>query len=581
MFFQGLIFLCYTFCKKNLFIFTRRIIFFIALLKMENKTPTTGLFKSIFALISAIVLMLVSATGYTQTSGIKAQNDSSTVLFLKSIQVENAAQLINTPQDEVLSLSNVAGTSLFYNSKQPVKGKDFVFDNHIDLAIFFNGSFQKQTIELKKPLNKRKWKILAGHSPATKELFLYKDNGGGDLYIADMKTVKRKCLKRLHKNINSKYDETMAATNQDGSEIYFISDRPGGIGGKDIWMSKRGEDNSWGEAINLGPAINTDRDEGFVWVSPNSDKIWFSSQGHKGMGGYDVFVSEKSGDQWRKPQNLGLPVNSAFNETSISLNADGVSGFLVSDRPGGYGGYDIYTVKFPDSKKEFALSDGTETPSVNHGTVPMKGVVFDNDTKEPLMSDIQVVENGAENILVNYTNNPENGKYLIFLSENTNSTAIFDADGYLPHFESISLANISPSIKLIRKDIGLQKLKIGERGIFKNILFEFGKDNLRPESVPELLRIVDLMERYPAMEMEVQGHCDHIGSKTYNQKLSEKRAGSVVRYLSASGVIKTRLIAVGKGEDLPVAPNVNPNGTDNPEGRMLNRRTEFLILKLN
>jgi outer membrane protein OmpA-like peptidoglycan-associated protein len=211
----------------------------------------------------------------------------------------------------------------------------------------------------------------------------------------------------------------------------------------------------------------------------------------------------------------------------------------------------------------------------------MKGIIFDTDTKEPLKATIQVTENENDTIQVSYTNNPETGKYLIFLSEAMNSTAIFDADGYLPHFESISLAGASPSVKLIQKDIALQKLKIGERGIFKNILFEFGKDNLRPESVPELLRIVDLMERYPAMEMEVQGHCDHIGSKIYNQKLSEKRAGSVVRYLTASGVMQSRIIAVGKGEDFPVAPNVNSNGTDNPEGRMLNRRTEFLIQKLN
>jgi len=567
--------------KKNLYIFTRQISFFNAWLKMENKRSLSGIFTAFVIQIAALVLALVPVQGQAQIPMKETQNDSSKVLFLKSIKVENAGRFINTPQDEKMALSNTGGTSLFYNGKQPQKGKAFVFDNEINLAIMFNGAFQKQTVELKKPLNKPKWRKLAGHSPYAKELYLHRDNGGGDLYMTSLKDVKWKCPKRLGKNVNSKYDESMAATNQDGSEIYFISDRPGGVGGKDIWMSKRGEGKSWEEAMNLGPVINTVRDEGFVWVSPKSDKIWFTSQGHQNMGGYDVFVSEKSGDQWRKPQNPGMPVNSPNNETSISLNADGQSGFLVSDRPGGYGGYDVYTVKFPDTKKEFVLSDVTITAGSQDSIIPMKGVIFDTDTKEPLKATIQVTENEDETILVNYTNNPETGKYLIFLSEATNSNAIFDAEGYLPHFESISLANTSPLVKVIQKDIGLQKLKIGERGIFKNILFEFGKDNLKPESVPELLRIVDLMQRYPAMEMEVQGHCDHIGSKIYNQKLSEKRAGSVVRYLTASGVIQTRLIAVGKGEDFPVAPNVNSNGSDNPEGRMLNRRTEFLIQKLN
>jgi len=547
---------------------------------MEKRTSISGIFRAFLAIIT-VVFLLVTLQGHTQAPSTISQNDSSNVLFLKSIKVENAGKFINTPQDEEMALSNAGGTSLFYNGKQPQKGKTFVFDNKINLAIMFNGVYQKQGVELKKPINKKKWRKLAGHNPTTKELYLHRDNGGGDLYMTSLKEIKGKCPKRLGKNINSKYNESMAATNHDGTEIYFISDRPGGVGGKDIWMSQRGEGNAWEKAINLGPVINTTGDELFVWVSPNSDRIWFSSQGHQSMGGYDVFVSEKSGEQWRIPQNAGMPVNSAFDETSISLSSDGLTGLLVSNRPGGYGGYDIYTVKFPETKKEFVLSDVEEPSGHQDTTIPMKGIVFDTDTNEPLKAIIQITDDADTSLDAKYTTNPETGKYLIFLTEGSNSTVVFDAEGYLPNFENISLISASPQVKLIRKDVALQKLKIGERGIFKNILFEFGKDNLRPEAVPELLRIIDLMKRYPAMEMEVQGHCDHIGSKIYNQKLSEKRAGSVLRYLTASGIIQSRLIAVGKGEDFPVAPNVNPNGSDNPEGRMLNRRTEFLIQKLN
>lgn len=528
-----------------------------------------------------IVFMVLSLQIKAQQFDKQQPGDSSTVLFRKSIKVENAGRLINTPQDETMALSNAAATSLFYNGMQPLKEKSFVFGDEISLAIMFNGAFQKQTVELKKPLNKKKWRKLAGHNPISKEMFLYGNKGGGDLYMIPMKDVGRRCPKRLSKNINSGNNETMAATTNDGSEMYFISDRQGGFGGKDIWMSRRGERNEWEKAVNLGPVINTSRDEGFVWVSPDGKQLWFSSQGHQNLGGYDVFVSEKTGEHWSPPQNPGMPVNSAFDETSISLNQEGLTGFLVSDRPGGFGGKDIYTVKFPQSEKEFVMAEVDETTGRMDNTIALKGLVFDSLTKEPLQAAIQITDKSDISQTASYTTNPQSGKYLIFLAEGSNNTAVFDANGYLPHIETVSLVNASPTIKMIEKNIALQKLTIGERGIFKNILFEFGKDNLKPESVPELIRIVDLMERYPGMEMEVQGHCDHIGSKTFNQKLSEKRASSVVRYLTASGIVKSRLIAVGKGEDFPLVPNLNPDGTDNPEGRKLNRRTEFLIQKLN
>lgn len=545
--------------------------------KKSNVFRIINMFLSVMPFVFMVVCMQVQA----QQTETPLPGDSSKVLFKKSIKVVNAGRLINTPQNETMALSNVSANSLFYNGMQLINEKKFVFDDQINLAVIFNGTLQKQTIELKKPLNRKKWRKLAGHNPFTKELFLYKNKGGGDLYMTVLNDANRKCPKRLSKNINSRYNETVVATTNDGAEIYFISDRPGGVGGKDIWMCKRGKHDKWEKAVNLGPAINTSQDEGFVWISPDGSQLWFSSQGHQNLGGYDVFVAEKSGERWGLPQNPGMPVNSAYNETSISLNQEGLTGFLVSDRPGGFGLKDIYTVKFPQNQKEFVMAEVDQSIEIMENTIALKGLVFDSITREPLQAAIQITDKADISKTANYTTNPQTGKYLIFLTEGSNSTAVFDANGYLPHIETVSLVNASPTLKLIEKNIALRKLIIGERGIFNNILFEFGKDNLKPESVPELIRIVDLMERYPLMEMEVQGHCDNVGSKTFNQKLSEKRAGSVVRYLTASGIVKSRLSAVGKGEDFPVAPNLNTDGTDNPEGRKLNRRTEFLIQKLN
>jgi outer membrane protein OmpA-like peptidoglycan-associated protein len=401
-------------------------------------------------------------------------------------------------------------------------------------------------------------------------MFLYRDDihGNGDIYESVLKGTEWSSGVLMPEPVNTKYHESSASLSPDGKKLYYVSDRPGGIGGRDIWYCTLDANGKWTNAINIGLPVNTPQDEEGIFIHPDGKTMYFSSKGHNSLGGYDVYrtVRQTVDGKWSTPENLGAPLNTTGDDAYFVLEANGTTGYYTSSRPGGNGEKDIYKVTFKWIEEKHA------TPNL----VLVKGVISD-DYGKPFGASIEIIDNEKNEIVTKLSSNSATGKYLVSLPAGKNYGIRISAKDYLFHSENFNIPE-SAAYAEIEKDIELKKIEVGKTIVLKNIFYDFDKATLRNESVSELERLVALMEEYPSLKIELSSHTDSKGTDDYNQALSQARAQSVVNYLISKSIGKDRLVAKGYGEAKPVALNENPDGTDNPEGRQLNRRTEFKIL---
>ncbi|TCS84331.1 WD40 repeat protein [Anseongella ginsenosidimutans] len=344
----------------------------------------------------------------------------------------------------------------------------------------------------------------------------------------------------------------------DGQTLYFVSDMEGGLGGTDIYVCRRMDDGSWGEAENLGPEINTAADERTPALDQEGN-LYFSSKGHAGMGGLDIFHASASGNSFASPRNMGYPVNSSHDDLTFRYFTE-ETGYLTSDRREGRGDDDIYyfTIK---KVLHFAL----------------EGQVLTLRTKEPLA--------GAKVILTNLDTREEfttrtdaDGNYRFELAPDARYRVRAEMDEYQLHkAEDAFTAGLEASTTLER-DLFLESLYPGQTFVLENIYYDFDKSNIREDAALELDKLVALLKEYPTISIELSSHTDSRGSDSYNMALSQRRAESAVAYLVEKGIAAERLEARGYGETRLV--NKCSNGVAcSVEAHQLNRRTEFTILK--
>ncbi len=357
--------------------------------------------------------------------------------------------------------------------------------------------------------------------------------------------------------INSGHSETTPSISPDGQTLYFAGTRSGGQGGRDIWKSTRTK-SGWGRPVNLGDSINTPGDEIAPFIHHDNKTLYFSSNRHVGLGGFDLYKSTKKDDgTWSTSVNLGYPINTNKDEErGIIITADGTKGFFASDRPGGFGGMDIYYFDVPESIRP--------TP-----TSYFEGTVFDAETRNRLRASVELfdIETGK---LIYSGNADKKGQFLVTLPSESNYLLNVSEEGYLFYSDHFAMKQ-TPSHTPYRKDIPLDPLSTGKSTILRNIFFAFDSDSLKNESEVELQLLVKLLENNPSLQLEIGGHTDNIGSREYNKTLSENRARSVVKYLIRKGIDPERLTYRGYGFDKPVADN------ETAEGRAQNRRTEATI----
>lgn len=361
--------------------------------------------------------------------------------------------------------------------------------------------------------------------------------------------------------VNSSYWESQPAISPDGSTLFFVSNRPGGIGGYDIWKSTLKADGYWAAPENLGPDINTPYDEHTPFIHPDGKTLYFSSNGWPGMGNKDIFmsrVSEENG-KWSTPENLGYPINTFNEETGLIVSPDGTYGLFSSILKSGYGDMDIYQFTMPESKKPLPITY-------------VKGIVADKESKAFLEARVQVVDLNSKQVVYNDYTSSATGDFLAVMPINGNYAFNVSADGYLFYSENYQLDDTYTNKPFI-VSVNLDRLVIGKTMVMQNIFFNTNEYNLLPASVIELNTLKDLLKNNTNLEIEIQGHTDNIGSDAQNEKLSLQRAKAVYTYMIENGIKAERLTFKGYGKTSPIAPN------DTEAQRKQNRRTSFLITK--
>jgi outer membrane protein OmpA-like peptidoglycan-associated protein len=432
----------------------------------------------------------------------------------------------------------------------------------------------------------------SGLSPDGRSLFVFRGTvkGGGDVYISRNEQGEWTKPKSLNRNVNSSAHESAIALSYDGSELYFVSEREGGFGGKDLYVSTYDyEKGEWGPARNLGTTINSKYDEDGVFIHPDGKTLYFSSEGHNSMGGNDIFYSERVNGEWTKPINIGYPINTPDDDVFFVVAADGRTAYYSSIRDEGYGEKDIYRITFLGPEKEPVLNveeqllAGSSEMSVEvpvqkevkiktSRMILLKGQVLDEETNAPVVASIDLIDNTTSQVLASFTSEEVNGSYLVSLPVGKNYGLNFNADGYLFNSLNFNLPD-SAVFEEIYKVIKLKKIKIGKSIVLRNIFFDYNQYTIRSESQSELDRLVTLLNENPEIKVEISGHTDNVGGDAYNLELSDNRAKAVVEHLVSQGIAKERLIYKGYGESQPIASN------DIPEGRQENRRTEFKIIE--
>lgn len=408
-----------------------------------------------------------------------------------------------------------------------------------------------------------------GISPDGQEILIYKDDAGdGNIYSTTLNGDVWTVPVKLNENVNSKYWEPSAFISADGYALYFTSDRPGGFGGRDLYVSRKTEKGEWGKAVNMGATINTPYDEDAPFIHPDGITLFFSSNGHSTMGGFDIFYSSLSDDDgttWLAPVNVGYPINSPDDDIFYVVSPDKTKAYYSSFKEGGFGEKDNYMITFLD-KKQAPLT-------------LLKGLVKDLDGGVPKNVEITVSDNETGKIVGVYKPNSKTGQYLFILTPGKNYNISYEAYGFLFYSENRQIDK-NTNYYEIYKAIQLPPIIVGSKMVLNNIFFDFDKATLRPTSNVELRNLLRFLNRYPKLVVEIAGYTDSKGTLEYNQLLSQDRASAVVNYLTLKGIKRDRLLAKGYGETLPDAPNENLNGSDNAEGRQLNRRVEMKIIEI-
>lgn len=394
------------------------------------------------------------------------------------------------------------------------------------------------------------WLIFAGYN--------FKDGYGDfDLYISYYTPTGWSEPENLGRNINTESWESSPSVSPDKRALYFSSNRPGGYGGKDLYVSYRQANGKWGPAKNMGASINTAGDELAPFIHADNATLYFTSDGLPGYGNSDIFICRKGpGNEWSVPENLGYPINTIENEGSLFVGADGKTAFYSSDRSDSRGGLDIYT---------FELRSNVRPAR----TLYVKGKVYDVKTGKGLPSAVELIDNKNQKSVTNVQTD-ETGNYFITLPVGKDYTFSVNRKGYLFFSELYPLSDRDPD-STYDKDIPMRPIELNASLVLKNILFETNSAHLQQISLIEIDKLLQLLTENLTLKVQINGYTDNIGKPADNLTLSANRAKAVVNYLVSKGIDAKRLSYKGFGETKPVADNKTE------AGRVQNRRTEFVV----
>ncbi len=377
-----------------------------------------------------------------------------------------------------------------------------------------------------------------------------------NLYYAENVTGEWKDVQSAHFN-SDEYSTGHPAISPDGKTLYFVSDMPGGKGKSDIYMAAINADGSLGTPALLGDGINTEGKEVFPFVDANGT-LYFSSDGHLGIGGLDVFYAEPRGKGFGEVKNMGTGVNSSDDDFAFKFDAAARTGYVSSNRQGGKGSDDIYSIK------------ELELPCEVNITVQ----VIDENTKKPIAGARVDLYDKFENKLSTMTTDANGGA--TFKAECDKEHVI---QGVAKDYESNAVTIEGGNDTDLSATLALRPIEaiiVDDQIELNPILFDYDKSNIKPQAAFELDKLVALMKKYPAMVVKVESHTDNRASNSYNMNLSERRAQSTVQYVISKGIDRNRISGSGFGETRP-AVSCGDGCTEAQHQQ--NRRSEFIIVE--
>lgn len=499
---------------------------------------------------------------------------------LKAV-ITNMGKTLNSPFADYAPVINADGLEMYFTSRRPStkkeKKKQIASSENIYYASFNkNRKAWSKLTKVASPINiSGRFNSVIALSNDGQRMLVYRDDkyGNGDIFESVLNGKEWSNPQKLPEPINSQYVESSASISPDGRTLFFVSNRPGGQGDLDIWYCTKNKQGKWGEAINLGKEINTPLKEEGIFIHPDGKTLYFSSRGHQGFGGYDIFYSRLENNRWSTPVNLGPAINGTADDVYFVMDASAKVAYYTSAKNDGLGEKDIYKVDLLNiNKKE----------NKNGLLTLFKGVVLDKQTTQPIEADIDIIDVEKNEVISQIKSNAATGNFLISLPSGKNYGINVKKQGYLFFSENMDIPENAGYDEII-KTVLLDKLRTDAKIILKNIFYDYNKATLRSSSMNELDRLYELMLQNPKLKIELSAHTDSRGGEAYNLNLSQQRAQSCLNYLINKGLLKERLIAKGYGEQQLISSDEQINNMGNESEKeaahQQNRRTEIKILE--
>ncbi len=415
----------------------------------------------------------------------------------QDVFVQNLGSDINTPHTEYSPLINADDDLLIYTSLQPQVQKGKVLAANTE-AIYTSrkteGVWSSPT-RLEFNGNHHMGSIALSADGQTMLVFMGGENGEGNIMQCVLQGDKWSDPRPLEANINTRYMESSASISPNGHVIYFSSNRPGGMGGMDIYKIEKDSKGKWGSVMNLGPEINTPFDDEAPFIHPDGKTLYFHSKGHNSIGGFDIFKSVQNNGKWQKATNMGHPVNTPYNDTYFVLSADGKKGYFSSERDGGQGRADIYFLGIPEEQNIIPLT-------------MIKGRILAGDVLKPVPTKIRVLDKATNSLLQGvYSPNEKTGNYLIILPPGKDYDMIIEAKGYQPHLVRVHIPNQTYFYELYQmielKPIRQFDAVVGQEVSVKNAFYDTGqkeKVKIDPKKANEAMLVRDSLDTYELLD---------------------------------------------------------------------------------
>lgn len=481
-----------------------------------------------------------------------------------SFEPVNLGENVNTQWEEYVNSLTADEKQLFFTRKRPMvvdsAGDRRRFLEDFFYSVFSDSLWQEAQI-LKSPIDSRGDAGAMSISADGKVMYFTScfrpdSYGSCDIYRAERIGSGWSQPVNLGQKINTELWDTQPSLSPDGQTLYFVSNRKGGFGSSDIWKIEMQEDGTWGDPENLGSTINTSGAEMAPFIHFDNQTLYFSSDGHPGMGRTDLFKAKKlTGNIWSEPVNMGYPINTSDDELAVILNAKGKKGYLSVKQE--EGNYDIFQFEIPERVRPEPVTY-------------LKGTIYDAVTLEKLVAKFELI-NLSDGTVTMSASSAADGEFLVCIPTDRDYALHVTKEGYLFYSDHFPLKGVFDVEEPFQKDVYLQPIDTGKTIVLENVFFDFDEYSLRPESIVELQRLKEFLEKNYSLSVEIGGHTDSTGTAGYNQELSSKRAAAVMNYLVENGIGRERLSSKGYGFLRPVASNRTA------EGRALNRRTEFRI----